>query len=125
MHAEWGEVTPQAAQDINATLAAGGRVIAVGTTALRLLESAASADGTLHPWQGDTDIFIYPGYQFRVVDGLMTNFHLPKSTLLMLVSALMGKDRMLAAYAHAVATGYRFFSYGDASLLLRGDTRSS
>ena len=125
MHAEWGEVTPQAAQDINATRAAGGRVIAVGTTALRLLESAASPDGTLHPWQGDTDIFIYPGYQFRVVDGLMTNFHLPKSTLLMLVSALMGKDRMLAAYAHAVATGYRFFSYGDASLLLRGDARSS
>ena len=125
MHAGWGEVTPQAPQDINATRAAGGRVIAVGTTALRLLESAASPDGTLHPWQGDTDIFIYPGYQFRVVDGLMTNFHLPKSTLLMLVSALMGKDRMLAAYAHAVATGYRFFSYGDASLLLRGDTRSS
>jgi S-adenosylmethionine:tRNA ribosyltransferase-isomerase len=118
MHAEWGEVTPEAAAEINATRAAGGRVIAVGTTALRLIESAAAEDGTLHPWRGETDIFIYPGYRFRVTDGLMTNFHLPKSTLLMLVSALMGREQMLAAYGHAVAQGYRFFSYGDASLLL-------
>ncbi|OIQ66363.1 S-adenosylmethionine:tRNA ribosyltransferase-isomerase [mine drainage metagenome] len=117
MHAEWGEVTEEAAAKIAAVKAAGGRVIAVGTTALRLLESAA-AGGAIAPWRGTTDIFIYPGYQFRVVDGLMTNFHLPKSTLLMLVSALMGQERMRAAYAHAIASGYRFFSYGDASLLL-------
>ncbi|MDT8855876.1 tRNA preQ1(34) S-adenosylmethionine ribosyltransferase-isomerase QueA [Paracoccaceae bacterium Fryx2] len=118
MHSEWGEVTPQAAAEINATRAAGGRIIPVGTTALRLIESAATPDGTLHPWQGSTDIFIYPGYRFRVTDALMTNFHLPKSTLLMLVSALMGTERVLAIYAHAVAQGYRFFSYGDASLLI-------
>jgi S-adenosylmethionine:tRNA ribosyltransferase-isomerase len=117
MHAEWGEVSAQAADEINATRAAGGRVIAVGTTALRLIESAAR-DGALHPWTGETDIFIYPGFRFQVTDGLMTNFHLPKSTLLMLVSALMGLDRMRAAYAHAIAQGYRFFSYGDASLLI-------
>ena len=117
MHAEWGEVTPQAAAEIAATKAAGGRVIAVGTTALRLIETAA-APGQIAPWRGDTDIFIYPGYGFRIADGLVTNFHLPKSTLLMLVSALMGRDRMLALYDHAIATGYRFFSYGDASLLL-------
>ncbi|MFN3823818.1 MAG: tRNA preQ1(34) S-adenosylmethionine ribosyltransferase-isomerase QueA [Pseudorhodobacter sp.] len=120
MHAEWGEVTPQAAAEINATRAAGGRVIAVGTTALRLIESAAGPEGVMWPWRGETDIFIYPGYRFRVTDGLMTNFHLPKSTLLMLVSALMGQDRMRAVYAHAVTQGYRFFSYGDASLLLPG-----
>ena len=118
MHAEWGEVTAAAAAAINATRAAGGRVIPVGTTALRLIESAATPDGCMHPWQGETDIFIYPGYRFRVTDALMTNFHLPKSTLLMLVAALMGQHRMRAAYAHAVAEGYRFFSYGDASLLL-------
>ncbi len=117
MHAEWGEVTAAAATEINETRAAGGRVIAVGTTALRLIESAAAEDGTLHPWDGETDIFIYPGYRFRVVDGLMTNFHLPRSTLLMLVSALMGKERMLDLYAYAIGQGYRFFSYGDASLL--------
>ncbi|MDB5664341.1 tRNA preQ1(34) S-adenosylmethionine ribosyltransferase-isomerase QueA [Cypionkella sp.] len=117
MHAEWGEVSPQAAAEINATKAAGGRVIPVGTTALRLIESAA-ASGRLEPWSGTTDIFIYPGYQFRVADALMTNFHLPKSTLLMLVSALMGKARMDRIYAHAVAKQYRFFSYGDASLLI-------
>ncbi|MFN3646538.1 MAG: tRNA preQ1(34) S-adenosylmethionine ribosyltransferase-isomerase QueA [Gemmobacter sp.] len=117
MHAEWGEVTPEAAAQINATRAAGGRVIAVGTTALRLLESAAT-DAGVAPWVGETDIFIYPGFRFRVVDGLMTNFHLPKSTLLMLVSALMGKDRIDRIYAHAVGNRYRFFSYGDASLLL-------
>ncbi|MDP4034264.1 MAG: tRNA preQ1(34) S-adenosylmethionine ribosyltransferase-isomerase QueA [Pseudorhodobacter sp.] len=117
MHAEWGEVTAEAAAEINATRAAGGRVIAVGTTALRLIETAA-AGGRVQPWQGMTDIFIYPGYRFRVTDALMTNFHLPKSTLLMLVSALMGKDRIDRIYAHAVAQGYRFFSYGDASLLI-------
>jgi S-adenosylmethionine:tRNA ribosyltransferase-isomerase len=118
MHAEWGEVTPQAAAEINATRAAGGWIIPVGTTALRLIESAASPDGQVHPWRGTTDIFIYPGYRFRVTDALMTNFHLPKSTLLMLVSALMGKDRMDRIYAHAIEKGYRFFSYGDASLLV-------
>ena len=117
MHAEWGEVTPEAAAEINATRAAGGRIIPVGTTALRLIEAAA-AGGQVEPWRGPTDIFIYPGYRFRVTDALMTNFHLPKSTLLMLVAALMGQERMRRVYAHAVAQGYRFFSYGDASLLI-------
>lgn len=117
MHAEWGEVTGQAAAEINATKAAGGRVIAVGTTALRLIESAA-VSGRIEPWRGPTDIFIYPGYAFRITDALMTNFHLPKSTLLMLVSALMGQARIRGIYAHAIAEGYRFFSYGDASLLI-------
>ncbi len=117
MHAEWGEVSEQAAAEINATRAAGGRVIAVGTTACRLIESAAASEG-IAPWTGETDIFIRPGYSFRVADGLMTNFHLPRSTLMMLVSALMGRDRMLGLYAHAIAERYRFFSYGDASLLL-------
>ncbi|MDJ0629059.1 MAG: tRNA preQ1(34) S-adenosylmethionine ribosyltransferase-isomerase QueA [Rhodobacter sp.] len=120
MHAEWGEVSEAAAEDINATRAAGGRIIPVGTTALRLIETAADETGHLHPWSGDTDIFIRPGYRFRITDALMTNFHLPKSTLLMLVAALMGHERILAIYAHAVARGYRFFSYGDASLLLPG-----
>ena len=122
MHAEWGEITPQSAAAVNAARAAGGRIIAVGTTALRLLESAAAADGTggsvVGPFTGETDIFITPGYRFRAVDGLMTNFHLPRSTLFMLVSALMGRARMQALYAHAIDTGYRFYSYGDASLLL-------
>ena len=118
MHAEWGEVTEQAAAEVNATRAAGGRVIPVGTTALRLIESAADEAGVLHPFRGETDIFITPGYRFRVTDGLMTNFHLPKSTLMMLVSALMGVERIRRIYAHAVAERYRFFSYGDASLLL-------
>jgi S-adenosylmethionine:tRNA ribosyltransferase-isomerase len=118
MHAEWGEVTPEAAAAITATRAAGGRVIPVGTTALRLIESAAAEDGTVRPWRGETDIFIYPGYRFRATDALITNFHLPKSTLLMLVSALMGRDRIAAIYDHAIAQGYRFFSYGDASLLV-------
>ena len=117
MHAEWGEVTPRAAEEILATKSAGGRVIPVGTTALRLIESAAQ-DGSLRPWRGDTDIFITPGFEFKVADGLMTNFHLPKSTLMMLVSALMGVDRIKKIYAHAICEGYRFFSYGDASLLL-------
>jgi len=118
MHAEWGEVGEAAAAEINATRAAGGRIIPVGTTALRLLESAAAEDGTLAPWRGMTDIFIRPGYRFRLTDALITNFHLPKSTLLMLVSALMGRARIRAIYAHAIAERYRFFSYGDASLLL-------
>ena len=118
MHAEWGEVSATAASQINATRQAGGRVIPVGTTALRLIESAADAAGVLHPWQGETDIFIYPGYRFRVADALMTNFHLPKSTLVMLVAALMGKDRIDRIYAHAIRSGYRFFSYGDSSLLI-------
>ncbi|MTH64966.1 tRNA preQ1(34) S-adenosylmethionine ribosyltransferase-isomerase QueA [Paracoccus shanxieyensis] len=118
MHGEWGEVTPAAADAINATRAAGGRVIPVGTTALRLIESAAHDDGTVQPFRDVTEIFIYPGYRFRVTDALMTNFHLPKSTLLMLVSALMGQDRIRDLYDHAVKSGYRFFSYGDASLLI-------
>lgn len=118
MHAEWGEVTVQAAAEIEATRAEGGRVIPVGTTALRLIESAARQTGTIAPWRGETDIFIYPGFQFRVSDALMTNFHLPKSTLLMLVSALMGQDELRRIYAHAVDSEYRFFSYGDASLLI-------
>lgn len=117
MHAEWGEVSEAAAAEIAATKAAGGRVIPVGTTALRLIESAARG-GTITPWSGETDIFIYPGFAFQVTDALMTNFHLPKSTLMMLVSALMGQDRILQIYAHAVAQEYRFFSYGDASLLI-------
>ena len=117
MHAEWGEITPAAAEEINATKASGGRVIAVGTTALRLIESAA-APGGVAPFRGETDIFIRPGFVFRVADGLMTNFHLPKSTLMMLVSAFMGVERIRAIYDHAIRQRYRFFSYGDASLLL-------
>ncbi len=117
MHAEWGEITEAAAAEINATRAAGGRIVPVGTTALRLIESAAREDRTLAPWTGETDIFIRPGYRFRAADALMTNFHLPKSTLMMLVSALMGRDRMMRIYAHAIAERYRFFSYGDASIL--------
>ncbi|MGH6786765.1 MAG: tRNA preQ1(34) S-adenosylmethionine ribosyltransferase-isomerase QueA, partial [Novosphingobium sp.] len=118
MHAEWGRIDAATAERLNAVRAGGGRVIAVGTTSLRLLESAADEDGAIHPFEGDTAIFITPGYLFRAIDGLMTNFHLPRSTLVMLVSALMGRERMLAAYAHAVAAEYRFYSYGDASLLL-------
>ncbi len=118
MHAEWGEVSAAAADRLNAARAAGGRVIAVGTTSLRLLESAALEDGRLAPFSGDTDIFITPGYRFRAVQGLMTNFHLPRSTLFMLVSALMGLETMRAVYAHAIESQYRFYSYGDSSLLL-------
>lgn len=118
MHAEFGRISPDTAAKLNAARAAGGRIIAVGTTSLRLLESAADEAGVIHPFAGDTSIFITPGYKFRAVDGLMTNFHLPKSTLMMLVSALMGRDRMMAAYAHAIAHEYRFYSYGDSSLLL-------
>lgn len=118
MHAEWGRIGAGTASRLNAVRATGGRIIAVGTTSLRLLESAADDDGTILPFEGDTAIFITPGYRFRAVDGLITNFHLPRSTLFMLVSALMGLERMQAAYAHAIAGGYRFYSYGDASLLL-------
>jgi S-adenosylmethionine:tRNA ribosyltransferase-isomerase len=118
MHAEWGEVDPEAARAINAAKARGGRVIPVGTTALRLIETAATAPGQIAPWVGETDIFIYPGFKFQLTDALMTNFHLPKSTLLMLVSALMGRERMQAIYDHAIARDYRFFSYGDSSLLI-------
>lgn len=121
MHGEWGEVTPEAAEEIRATRAAGGRIIPVGTTALRLIESAArqaGSAGEIAPWTGKTDIFIYPGFEFHVADGLMTNFHLPKSTLMMLVSGLMGRERIMEIYDHALTEKYRFFSYGDASLLL-------
>jgi S-adenosylmethionine:tRNA ribosyltransferase-isomerase len=118
MHAEWGRIDAATAERLNAARAKGGRLIAVGTTSLRLLESAADEHKKIHPFEGDTAIFITPGYRFRVVDGLVTNFHLPRSTLFMLVSALMGRERMQAAYAHAIRNGYRFYSYGDASLLI-------
>ena len=118
MHAEYGRIDAATAERLNAVRARGGRLIAVGTTALRLLESAADEQGTIHPFAADTDIFITPGYRFRAVGGLMTNFHLPRSTLFMLVSALMGLPQMKAAYDHAIAGGYRFYSYGDSSLLL-------
>ncbi len=118
MHAEWGRIDAATAERLNRARANGGRLIAVGTTSLRLVESAAGEDGTIRPFEGDTAIFITPGYRFKAVDGLVTNFHLPRSTLFMLVSALMGLDVMQAAYAHAVEQKYRFYSYGDASLLL-------
>ncbi len=118
MHAEWGRIDAATADRLNAVRAEGGRLIAVGTTSLRLLESAAGEDGVIRPFEDETRIFITPGYRFRAIDGLMTNFHLPKSTLFMLVSALMGADRMQAVYADAIARGYRFYSYGDSSLLL-------
>jgi S-adenosylmethionine:tRNA ribosyltransferase-isomerase len=117
MHTEWGEIGAAAADVMAKTAAAGGRVIPVGTTALRLLETAATGPGRIAPWTGETDIFIRPGHAFRVTDGLMTNFHLPKSTLLMLVSALMGTERVRRIYGHAIRERYRFFSYGDTSLL--------
>jgi S-adenosylmethionine:tRNA ribosyltransferase-isomerase len=119
MHAEWGEVTQQTATALNAVRARGGRIVAVGTTSLRLLESAAAADGSIRPFSADTAIFITPGYRFKAVDVLMTNFHLPCSTLFMLVAAFCGLDTMRAAYEHAIASGYRFYSYGDSSLLHR------
>jgi len=118
MHAEWGRIDEATAARLNGARAGGGRLIAVGTTSLRLLESAAAEDGTIAPFEGDTAIFITPGYRFKAIDGLVTNFHLPKSTLFMLVGALMGLDVMKAAYAHAIARDYRFYSYGDSSLLL-------
>jgi S-adenosylmethionine:tRNA ribosyltransferase-isomerase len=117
MHAEWGQVSAQAAAEIAATKAEGGRVIPVGTTALRLIETAGRA-GAIAPWEGDTDIFITPGFTFNVADALMTNFHLPRSTLMMLVSALMGSQAIRTIYSHAIEDKYRFFSYGDASLLI-------
>lgn len=119
MHAEWGEVSKEVADAVNAARAAGGRIIAVGTTSLRLLESAADEAGKLRAFAGETAIFITPGYRFKIVDMLMTNFHLPRSTLFMLVSAFAGLARMKAAYAHAIADNYRFYSYGDACLLYR------
>lgn len=118
MHSEWGRIDQAVADRLNAARVAGGRVIAVGTTSLRVLESATGDDDVIRPFAGDTAIFITPGYRFKAIDGLMTNFHLPKSTLFMLVSALMGLERMQAVYAHAIAREYRFYSYGDASLLL-------
>lgn len=121
MHAERGEITAAAADEINWTRSEGGRIIPVGTTAMRLLETAAAPDGTLTVWQGATDIFITPGYKFKACDCLMTNFHLPKSTLMMLVSAFLGSERIRDVYAHAIAQEYRFFSYGDASLLMPDD----
>ncbi len=119
MHSEWGEVSADTASALNAVRAAGGRIVCVGTTSLRLLESATGEDGVIRPFHGDTAIFITPGYRFRAVDVLMTNFHLPKSTLFMLVSAFAGLQTMKAAYDHAIADGYRFYSYGDGSLLFR------
>ncbi|WHU02702.1 tRNA preQ1(34) S-adenosylmethionine ribosyltransferase-isomerase QueA [Sphingomonas sp. NIBR02145] len=118
MHAEWGRIDQATADHLNAVRAKGGRVIAVGTTSLRLIESAAGDDKIIRAFEGDTAIFITPGYRFKGIDGLVTNFHLPRSTLFMLVSSLMGLERMQAAYAHAIADHYRFYSYGDASLLL-------
>ena len=118
MHAEWGRIDEATAERLNAVRQDGGRLISVGTTSLRLLESAAGEDGIIRPFEGDTAIFITPGYRFKAIDGLITNFHLPRSTLFMLVSALMGLDVMKAAYAHAIGADYRFYSYGDASLLL-------
>ncbi|MDJ0614541.1 MAG: tRNA preQ1(34) S-adenosylmethionine ribosyltransferase-isomerase QueA [Rhizobiaceae bacterium] len=119
MHSEWGVVSHETADAINTSKANGGRLVCVGTTSLRLIESAAQDDGMLAAWEGDTDIFITPGYRFKAVDMLMTNFHLPKSTLFMLVSALCGLDAMKAAYQHAIENDYRFYSYGDSSLLYR------
>ena len=120
MHSEWGRIDAATADRLNAVRASGGRLIAVGMTSLRLLESAVGNDGVIGPFEGETAIFITPGYRFRAIDGLITNFHLPCSTLFMLVSALMGLDVMKSAYAHAIDAGYRFYSYGDASLLLPG-----
>ncbi|MBZ9768995.1 S-adenosylmethionine:tRNA ribosyltransferase-isomerase, partial [Mesorhizobium sp. CA6] len=122
MHAETGSVSPETAAALNAAKARGGRIICVGTTSLRLLESAARDDGRIEPWSGPTDIFITPGYRFRTADILITNFHLPRSTLFMLVSAFSGLEAMRSAYGHAIENRYRFYSYGDASLLFRTET---
>jgi S-adenosylmethionine:tRNA ribosyltransferase-isomerase len=122
MYGEWGSISAEIASALNAARAGGGRIVAVGTTSLRLLESAAAEDGTIKPFEGETAIFITPGYRFRAVDVLLTNFHLPRSTLFMLVSAFSGLDSMKRAYAHAIASGYRFYSYGDACLLFRAPT---
>ncbi|MFD1744378.1 tRNA preQ1(34) S-adenosylmethionine ribosyltransferase-isomerase QueA [Rhizobium helianthi] len=123
MHAEIGYVSAETAAALNAVRARGGRIVSVGTTSLRLLESAANEDGSLKAWSGATDIFITPGYRFKAIDALMTNFHLPRSTLFMLVSAFAGFETMRAAYTHAISTGYRFYSYGDSSLLFRNDAQ--
>jgi S-adenosylmethionine:tRNA ribosyltransferase-isomerase len=120
MHAEYGVVTEATAAALNAARAAGGRIVAVGSTSLRLLESAADEHSTIRPFAGETAIFITPGYEFRAVDVMLTNFHLPRSTLFMLVAAFSGLDTMKRAYAHAIEGGYRFYSYGDACLLFRG-----
>jgi S-adenosylmethionine:tRNA ribosyltransferase-isomerase len=120
MHAEWGSVSAQTAQALNATRAAGGRIVAVGSTSLRLVESATAEDGTIGEFSGQTSLFITPGYRFRAVDVMLTNFHLPRSTLFMLVCAFCGLETMQRAYAHAIGAGYRFYSYGDACLLFRG-----
>ena len=119
MHSEWGEVSPDAAETVNRARARGGRVVAIGTTSLRLIETASEDDGTLKPFQGETRLFILPGYRFKLIDRLLTNFHLPRSTLFMLVSAFSGLERMQAAYRHAIRAGYRFYSYGDCCLLAR------
>jgi len=119
MHSEWGELSAETADEINSTVQAGGRIVAAGTTAMRLVESAADENGVVHPFMGETDIFITPGYQFRAIDVLLSNFHLPKSTLFMLISAFVGTEHMKDAYAHAMKEGYRFYSYGDATLLER------
>jgi len=119
MHAEWGSISETVAAALNTARARGGRIVAVGTTSLRLLESAAGDNDTIAPFEGETAIFITPGYRFRAVDILLTNFHLPRSTLFMLVSAFAGLDAMKQAYAHAIREGYRFYSYGDACLLFR------
>ena len=124
MHSEWGALDAQTAEALNGARAAGGRIVAVGTTSARILESAADEAGRIRPFSGETAIFITPGYRFRAVDALMTNFHLPRSTLFMLVSAFSGLEAMKAAYAHAIATGYRFYSYGDVCLLISGEARS-
>jgi S-adenosylmethionine:tRNA ribosyltransferase-isomerase len=123
MHSEWGAISRATADALNAARAKGGRIGAAGTTSMRLLESAAAEDGTIAPFSGETAIFITPGYRFRVVDILLTNFHLPRSTLFMLVSAFSGLDTMKRAYAHAIESGYRFYSYGDACLLFRDKPR--
>src|SRR5262249_20410747 len=118
---EWREISPETAEAVNRAKADGRRVIAIGTTALRSLESSVDESGRLQAGSGDTDIFITPGYRFKILDGLWTNFHLPRSTLFMLVAAFSGLERMQAAYVHAIAQGYRFYSYGDASLLWRAE----
>ncbi len=122
MHAEWGSVTADTADALNAVRRRGGRIVAVGSTALRTLESASTEDGEVRPFSGETALFITPGYRFRCVDAMLTNFHLPRSTLFMLVSALCGLEVMQRAYAHAIAAGYRFYSYGDACLLFRAQS---
>jgi S-adenosylmethionine:tRNA ribosyltransferase-isomerase len=123
MHAEYGTISAETAARLNAARARGGRIVAIGTTSLRLLESAADAAGRIAPFAAETALFITPGYRFRAVDVLLTNFHLPRSTLFMLVAAFAGLERMKAAYAHAVAARYRFFSYGDACLLFPASPR--